>query len=113
MIATRIVELQLLRWPGWLGGEGVWLRFMRAVNATAGITVMSSIREEFPRPSGWAGPGGMSGVVIIAESHAAIHTWPERKLIWCELATCGDPAALGEFEANVRREFAEFGEESR
>jgi S-adenosylmethionine/arginine decarboxylase-like enzyme len=39
----------------------------------------------------------VTGLVVIGESHAAIHTWPERGYAWAELATCGDPAALDRF----------------
>jgi len=35
-------------------------------------------------------PHGVSGVVVIAESHLAIHTWPEYKYAAVDLFTCGD-----------------------
>lgn len=35
-------------------------------------------------------PYGVSGVVIIAESHLAIHTWPEFGYAAVDLFTCGD-----------------------
>ena len=35
-------------------------------------------------------PYGVSGVVIIAESHLAIHTWPEYGYASVDLFTCGD-----------------------
>ena len=35
-------------------------------------------------------PYGVSGVVIIAESHLAIHTWPELGFAAVDLFTCGD-----------------------
>ena len=35
-------------------------------------------------------PYGISGVVIIAESHFAIHTWPELGYAAVDLFTCGD-----------------------
>ncbi|HJW72137.1 MAG TPA: adenosylmethionine decarboxylase [Geothrix sp.] len=34
-------------------------------------------------------PHGVSGVVIIAESHLAIHTWPERAFAAVDFFTCG------------------------
>ena len=34
-------------------------------------------------------PQGVSGVVIIAESHIAIHTWPESRYAAVDLYTCG------------------------
>lgn len=35
-------------------------------------------------------PHGVSGVVVIAESHLAIHTWPEHGYAAIDLFTCGD-----------------------
>lgn len=35
-------------------------------------------------------PHGISGVVVIAESHLAIHTWPEHGYVALDLFTCGD-----------------------
>lgn len=35
-------------------------------------------------------PFGVSGVVIIAESHLAIHTWPEYGYAAVDLFTCGE-----------------------
>ncbi len=35
-------------------------------------------------------PFGVSGVVIISESHLAIHTWPEYGYAAVDLFTCGD-----------------------
>jgi len=36
-------------------------------------------------------PQGISGVVVITESHLTIHTWPERGEAAVDLFTCGDP----------------------
>lgn len=49
----------------------------------AGATVVSSQFHKFA-------PQGVSGVVLIAESHIAIHTWPERGYAALDLFTCGD-----------------------
>lgn len=35
-------------------------------------------------------PYGISGVVVIAESHVAIHTWPEYNYAAVDIFTCGD-----------------------
>ena len=49
----------------------------------AGATVLG---ESFHRFS----PHGISGVVIIAESHLFIHTWPEYGYAAADIFTCGD-----------------------
>ena len=50
-------------------------------------------------------PHGVSGVVIISESHLAIHTWPELGYAAVDLFTCGekcDPKISYEF---LKRKF--------
>jgi S-adenosylmethionine decarboxylase proenzyme len=71
-----------------------------------GATVMESSFHYFS-------PHGVSGVVVIAESHLAIHTWPEYGYAAVDIFTCGtrvDPWAafhhlklsLGSKESSVR-----------
>ena len=48
----------------------------------AETTIIDSIFHHFT-------PHGVSGVVVIAESHFAIHTWPEHKYAAVDLFTCG------------------------
>ncbi len=49
----------------------------------AGATILG---ESFHRFN----PHGISGVVIIAESHLFIHTWPEHGYAAADIFTCGD-----------------------
>ena len=48
-----------------------------------GATVVTS---EFHRFN----PHGLSGVVVIAESHLAVHTWPEHRSVCVDLFTCSE-----------------------
>src|SRR5690349_7592604 len=50
---------------------------------TAGATVINSTFHHFS-------PFGVSGVVVIQESHLAIHTWPEYGYASVDIFTCGD-----------------------
>ena len=36
------------------------------------------------------GESGVTGVVLLAESHITIHTWPERRFAAIDLFLCGD-----------------------
>lgn len=36
-------------------------------------------------------PQGLSGVIVLAESHLAIHTWPEHGTAAVDVFTCGRP----------------------
>ena len=49
----------------------------------AGATVVGEKFHEFS-------PVGVSGAVILAESHLSIHTWPEYGYAAMDLFTCGD-----------------------
>jgi len=35
-------------------------------------------------------PHGVTGIVLISESHISIHTWPELELVNLDIFTCGD-----------------------
>ena len=48
----------------------------------AGATVINSMFHHFS-------PFGVSGVVVIQESHLTIHTWPEQGFAAIDLFTCG------------------------
>lgn len=50
--------------------------------SASGATVMG---ESFHRFS----PQGVSGVLIIAESHLTVHTWPEHGYAGADIFTCG------------------------
>ena len=54
-----------------------------AVANEAGATVLGESFHQF-------NPHGVSGVVIIAESHLFIHTWPEYGYAAADIFTCGD-----------------------
>jgi S-adenosylmethionine decarboxylase len=48
----------------------------------AGATVLKTVFQDF-------NPQGVSGVVVIAESHLTIHTWPEHRYAAVDIFTCG------------------------
>jgi S-adenosylmethionine decarboxylase proenzyme len=61
---------------------------MKKAALVCGATIVSSVFHTF-------NPHGVSGVVVIAESHLAIHTWPEYRYAAVDVFTCGtivDPA---------------------
>lgn len=57
----------------------------------AGATVINSTFHHFS-------PFGVSGVVVIQESHLAIHTWPEYGYAAVDLFTCGEMDAWISFD---------------
>ncbi len=36
----------------------------------------------------FAKPGGITGVVLLAESHMAVHTWPEQRAVTLDVYVC-------------------------
>ena len=49
----------------------------------AEATIIDVVFHEF-------NPFGISGVVVIAESHLSIHTWPEHRYAAVDIFSCGD-----------------------
>ena len=49
----------------------------------AHATIVDVVFHEF-------NPFGISGVVVIAESHLSIHTWPEHRYAAVDIFSCGD-----------------------
>jgi len=64
---------------------------MVAAAQRAGATVINSTFHHFS-------PWGVSGVVVIQESHLAIHTWPEYGYAAVDLFTCGEMDAWISFD---------------
>ncbi len=68
----------------------------RAV-ANAGLTLVAEKFFTFPD---WQGqPGGVTGAALLAESHLALHTWPEREGVTLDVYVCnfsGDNSAKAE-----------------
>lgn len=58
-------------------------RAMRDAALASGATIVQEAFHLF-------NPHGVSGVVVIAESHLTIHTWPEYGYAAVDLFTCGD-----------------------
>lgn len=56
---------------------------LREAALNAGATILHSHFHHFS-PN-----GGVSGVVVLAESHISIHTWPERDFAAVDIFMCG------------------------
>ena len=52
---------------------------------TAGLTVVGEVFHGFGTP---AAPAGATGAVVLAESHMAVHTWPELHAVTFDLYVC-------------------------
>ena len=66
-----------------LNDVGFLREALLAAAGEAGTTVLGESFHQF-------NPHGVSGVVMIAESHLVIHTWPEYGYAAADIFTCGD-----------------------
>lgn len=66
----------------YLDSEQAIRELMLEVASMSGATIVGNIFHHFS-------PQGVTGVVVIAESHLAIHTWPEFRYASVDLFTCG------------------------
>jgi len=68
--------------PERLGDPEAICNLMLEAARLAGATVIAHSFHRFE-------PHGVSGVIVLAESHFAIHTWPEHNYAALDLFTCG------------------------
>ena len=81
-----IAELHECRCAGPLLADAEALRVLcLEVCAVPGLTPVGQVFHQF----GSAGaPAGATGAVILAESHLAVHTWPELRAVTLDLYVC-------------------------
>jgi S-adenosylmethionine decarboxylase len=78
-----------------LNHPGVIAALERAARVS-GATVLSSTHHCFPG-------GGLTAVLLLAESHASIHTYPEHQACFVDLFTCGKTCRTEAFEHELQR----------
>ncbi len=79
-------------------------QYMKEAAVLARATIVESFFHHFS-------PWGVSGAVIISESHLTIHTWPEYGYAAVDLFTCGDLEPWRGFE-HLERMFEATSSES-
>ncbi|MDF3832232.1 polyamine aminopropyltransferase, partial [Cupriavidus basilensis] len=72
--ASLLVDAQLLA------------RLCRQAVAAAGLTLVAEKFHTFPDHQG--AQGGVTGAALLAESHLAVHTWPERDAVTLDVYVC-------------------------
>ncbi len=84
--------------PDTLGSVEKIQRILGKAAEVANTKVWSISLHEFP-------PHGVSGVVVISESHLSVHTWPEAGYVALDIYTCGKTAKPEEAVEFAMREF--------
>lgn len=80
--------MNLINCKAWNIVDGVftakdWDRIISLVEEATSLNIISTSQHIFSN-------GGFTGLVLLSESHLAVHSWPEYKYYWIELASCGD-----------------------
>ena len=68
-----------------LNNKSLLEQYMNEAVRESGATIVRSVFHRYA-------PQGVSGVVVIAESHISIHTWPEYGYAAVDFFTCGETA---------------------
>ena len=66
-----------------LQSEGEIARILREAADAAGASEVSLKTNRFTMN------GGITGILLLAESHLSIHTWPERSFVAIDVFMCG------------------------
>lgn len=73
----------------YLTDAGALREFCVAAVERAGLTVLGDLFRQFPGADGAPDPAaGVTGCVVLAESHVAIHTWPEIACVTLDAYVC-------------------------
>lgn len=56
---------------------------LTAAVGSTGATIVDEVFKKFE-------PQGLTGVLVLSESHLSIHTYPENGFVYLDLFTCGD-----------------------
>ena len=89
--------------PDQLADENVVRAILERYPQEMGMTKIAPpmvVRYKGSKPEDW----GVSGYVMIAESHISMHTFPERSLIWADIFSCKDFDAAPILE-DLKRQF--------
>lgn len=76
---------------------------LRKAALATGATIVASAFYQFS-------PEGVSGVLVLAESHISIHTWPEKSFCSIDIYTCGNMnnyAALAVLQEAFKSQYCE------
>ncbi|MFA7581088.1 polyamine aminopropyltransferase [Castellaniella sp.] len=72
--------------PSLLTDERALARLCRLATLESGLTIVAEKWHTFPDYQGQ--PGGVTGMLLLAESHLAVHTWPERGGVTLDVYVC-------------------------
>ncbi len=89
-LAVRHLLLDLwLDDPALLERVELWQELLLSAARDSGATILTHHFHQFS-------PAGVTGFLLLAESHLSVHTWPETGLAAIDIFTCGamDPGVI-------------------
>ena len=75
------------------------LKCLSELPSRLGMQILAAPAVHWAEPNGIKDPGGWSGVVVIAESHISIHTFPGRRFASIDIYTCRNDLPTEEVES--------------
>ena len=72
--------------PSWLTEAGQLGPWCVQAAQEAGLQVVNQLFHEFPATA--QGRGGVTGTLLLAESHVCLHTWPELQSVTVDVYVC-------------------------
>lgn len=83
--------------PGLLADPNRLREILYATAKENGLTVLNEVFHRFQ-------PHGVSGVLLISESHISLHTWPERGYAAVDVFSCKPEISVPRLQATLERE---------
>jgi len=88
-----------------LGDEALVNNILKELPASLGMHTLTEPNVVSAPDNGIKDPGGLSGFVIIAESHISVHTFPRRGFISADVYTCKNGMDIAFIEKFFREKF--------
>ena len=71
-------------------------KIMKKASLASGAHILGDIKHKFV-------PQGFSMIILLSESHASIHTYPEHKACFVDFFTCGNRCIAENFDKVLRK----------
>ena len=88
-----------------LNDKGLVLSCLKELPKLLGMRIIAKPQVCFAEPNGKKDPGGWSGIVLVAESHISVHTFPKRGFLSADVYTCKNGLDVSYVVAYFRKKF--------
>ncbi len=91
--------------PARLADKALIATLLHRIPAELGMHTIAPPQVVEVGPKNRKGPGGISGVVMIAESHLSFHTFPARRFLTADIYTCQNDLETGRITLLLQEAF--------